>query len=63
GIPREHVELVCYTNALEAFGQSGQMKEEDWESASGIDQTQLFHGNSVLRGGQKAKVDDKIIKN
>src|SRR5690606_6344305 len=22
GIPREHVELVCYGNALEAFGQS-----------------------------------------
>lgn len=63
GIPQEHVELVCYKNALEAFGQSGQMKEEDWGNASGVNQTKLFQGNSVLRGGQKAKVEDNIIKN
>lgn len=63
GIPQEQVELVCYKNALEAFGQSGQMKEEDWKNAPGVDQTQLFQGNSVLRGGQQAKVDDHIIKN
>lgn len=63
GIPQEQVELVCYKNALEAFGQSGQMKEEDWADAEGIDQTQLFHGNSVLRGGQQAKTGDNIIKN
>ena len=63
GIPQEQVELVCYGNALAAFGQSGQMKEEDWKSAPGIDQTQLFQGNSVLRGGQKAKSGDPIIKN
>lgn len=63
GIPQEQVELVCYKNALEAFGQSGQMKEEDWADAEGVDQTQLFHGNSVLRGGQQAKTGDNIIKN
>lgn len=63
GIPREHVELVCYGNALEAFGQSGQMKEEDWESAPGVDQSRLFEGNSVLRGGQAARVENNIIKN
>lgn len=63
GIPQEQVELVCYKNALDAFGQSGQMKEEDWKNAPGVDQTQLFQGNSVLRGGQQAKVEDHIIKN
>lgn len=63
GIPLEQVELVCYKNALQAFGQSGQMKEDDWKNAPGIDQTQLFQGNSVLRGGQQAKVNDPIIKN
>ncbi|QEC53483.1 hypothetical protein EDD80_103245 [Anseongella ginsenosidimutans] len=63
GIPLDQVELVCYKNALDAFGQSGQMKEEDWKNAPGIDQTQLFQGNSVLRGGQQAKVNDPIIKN
>lgn len=63
GIPQEQVELVCYKNALDAFGQSGQMKEEDWADASGIDQSLLFHGNSVLRGGAQAKKDDHIIEN
>lgn len=63
GISREDVDLVCYKNALDAFGQSGQMKEEDWKNAAGIDQTQLFEGNSVLRGGQQAKKDDPIVRN
>lgn len=49
-IPREHVEMVCYKNALSAYGQSGKMKEEDWLNPSKVDQTALFNGNSVLRG-------------
>ena len=32
GIPRADVEATCYANALAAFGQSGQMKEEHWLS-------------------------------
>src|SRR3546814_325465 len=65
GISQAEVELVCCKNALAAFGQSGQMKEEDWKNATGVDKTKLFQGNSVLRGGQKAKVDPntKIVKN
>ena len=27
GVPEEHVRLACYQNALDAYGQSGQMKE------------------------------------
>ncbi len=65
-IPEEHIHAVCYQNALLAFGQSGQMKESDWLEASGIDQSQKFSGNSVLRGGQKPRIDNSdsnIIEN
>jgi hypothetical protein len=50
GIAAADVERVCYRNALEAYGQSGQMKESDWLSPAPIDQRTLFEGNSVLRG-------------
>jgi predicted metal-dependent TIM-barrel fold hydrolase len=50
GIPAADVEAICYGNALKAFGQSGQMKEEHWLNPAPIDQRMLFEGNSVLRG-------------
>ncbi|MEW4452356.1 TatD family hydrolase [Bremerella sp. JC817] len=59
GIPQEHVELTCYKNALAAYGQSGQFEESDWLDPEPIDQRTLFEGNSVLRGGQTPRVDDK----
>ena len=50
GIAEKSVRLTCYENALTAYGQSGQIKEEDWLKQEGVDQSQLFSGNSVLRG-------------
>lgn len=50
GIPRAHIEAVCYGNALAAYGQSGEMAEADWLAPAPIDQRELFFGNSVLRG-------------
>ena len=50
GIAARDVEAICYGNALKAFGQSGQMKEEHWLDPAPIDQRVLFEGNSVLRG-------------
>jgi len=50
GIAPKDVESICYGNALKAFGQSGQMKEEHWLDPEPIDQRMLFEGNSVLRG-------------
>lgn len=50
GIAPKDVEAICYGNALKAFGQSGQMKEEHWLDPAPIDQRVLFEGNSVLRG-------------
>lgn len=57
GVSEKDVELLCYRNALDAYGQSGQFNEEDWLSPSPIDQRTLFEGNSVLRG-QEPRVDD-----
>ncbi|GAB3532439.1 TatD family hydrolase [Pontibacter brevis] len=52
GISLEDVRKVCYQNALEAFGKSGQMNESDWLSPASVDQREKFSDNSVLRGGQ-----------
>jgi predicted metal-dependent TIM-barrel fold hydrolase len=57
GIARADVEATCYGNALAAFAQSGQMREEDWLAPQVRDERLLFEGNSVLRG-QTPRVDD-----
>ena len=71
GIAEEEVRLACYQNALDAYGQSGQMKEADWLDPAPIDQRTVFEGNSILRGGREPRVekltsrrtmDDLIIK-
>jgi hypothetical protein len=50
GIPRADVEAICYGNALAAYGQGGQLQEAHWLAPQSRDQSQLFEGNSVLRG-------------
>jgi len=71
GIKAEDVERIAYRNALEAYGQTGQMKEDDWVNPAPIDQRTLFEGNSVLRGQQPrvgeapqpgGRVEDVVIK-
>ena len=57
GIPEETVRKVCYQNALEAYGQSGQMNEQDWLNPAPIDQRTLYEGNSILRGGREPKIE------
>lgn len=61
GVAKEDVVKTCYQNALDAFGKNGKMKESDWLNAKGIDQTELYNNNSVLRG-QDPKIEktDKI---
>ena len=51
GITLEQIEQVTYFNPLAAYGQSGQVSEEDWAGSAGIDPTALFEGNTLLRGG------------
>lgn len=67
GISPEDVRKVTYENALAAYGQSGQMNEDDWLNPPAIDQRQLYNGNTVLRGGREANTktrdrDSLIIK-
>ena len=70
GIAAKDVEAICYGNALKAFGQSGQMKEEHWLNPAPIDQRMLFEGNSVLRGqaprvgetANAARIDSVVFK-
>jgi uncharacterized protein len=56
GIAAEDVARVTYGNALSAYGQSGQMREEDW-SKTAVDQRARFDGNTILRGGQAPRVE------
>ncbi len=57
GIGEADAAAVCYGNALAAYGQSGQMQEEDWLAPPPIDQRTLYEGNSVLRG-QPPRIDE-----
>lgn len=56
GISKEDVHIICYKNALDAYAQSGQISEADWQNKK-INQSQFFEGNSVLRG-QTPKVEE-----
>ena len=58
GISEEDIRLATYANALSVYGQSGQMKEEDWTNPAAIDQRTLYQGNTVLRGGQTPKFSE-----
>ncbi len=59
GIDAEAVRLVTWQNALDAYGQSGQIDVEGLLAAPVVDQTRLFHDNSVLRG-QEPRVDAAV---
>lgn len=59
GLPDEFVRKVCYHNALDAYGQSGQMKEDDWLDPDPIDQRQVYHGNTILRGDQDPVIEEE----
>jgi predicted metal-dependent TIM-barrel fold hydrolase len=61
GIPQEQVNMVCYANALAAYGQSGQMSEDDWLNPPPIDQRTVYEGNSILRGGRDPVVEDHAV--
>lgn len=59
GIKEEFIRLTCYQNALTAYGQSGQIKEEDWLNAAAVDQRKQLSGNTILRGGRAPRVEEK----
>ncbi len=58
GIPEDHIRKVTYANALEVYGKSGQIREEDWLNPPPIDQRLLYMGNTILRGGQEPRIEE-----
>ncbi len=56
GIDEETIRKVSYQNAIDAFALSGQIDPADFTGRTVIDQNQKFHGNSVLRGGQRPRI-------
>jgi predicted metal-dependent TIM-barrel fold hydrolase len=61
GISVQDIQMVTYTNAITAFGQSNQIQEEDFTAPRGVDQSQKFEGNTILRGGQQPRIDKSSI--
>ena len=62
GVPEEQVSLATYQNALDAYGQSGQMKEDDWLNPPPVDQRTVYEGNSILRGGRDPVVEEPKVR-
>lgn len=61
GISDADIKMVTYTNAIAAFGKSGQIDEGDFGMSAEIDQSQKFSGNTILRGGQQPRIDKNSI--
>ena len=59
GVDPAAVEKTTWQNALDAYAQSGQIDVEALLETPVIDQRQLFHDNSVLRG-QEPRVDAAV---
>jgi predicted metal-dependent TIM-barrel fold hydrolase len=59
GIRPEDVERTTWTNALDAYAQSGQIDLAALEQAPAVDQTRLYGDNSVLRG-QEPRIDEPV---
>jgi len=59
GLPPDAVERCTWANALEAYGQSGQIDLEALARPPAIDQRELWSDNSVLRG-QEPRVDETV---
>jgi predicted metal-dependent TIM-barrel fold hydrolase len=57
GIAPGAIRKVTYENALAVYGLSGNMKAADWLEPAPVDQRSSFEGNSVLRGGQRPRID------
>jgi predicted metal-dependent TIM-barrel fold hydrolase len=50
GIPEDRIASICWKNPIAFFAQSGRFDPNDLETPLGVDQSELFQGNSVLRG-------------
>jgi predicted metal-dependent TIM-barrel fold hydrolase len=57
GIPEAEIEKIVWDNPIGFFAQSGRIDRAELEASAGIDQRELWQGNSVLRG-QPPRVED-----
>lgn len=57
GIDEEAIETIVWHNPLQFFAASGRISPAEFLEPSGVDQSRLWEGNSVLRG-QTPRVDD-----
>ena len=58
GIDEASVNKICWTNPVAFFAQSGRFDPKEFGVELAVDQSQLFQGNSVLRG-QAPRTDAK----
>ena len=59
GIDPKAIELTTWTNALDAYAQSGQIDRDELSRDAVIDQSQSYNDSSVLRG-QAPRVDKPV---
>jgi predicted metal-dependent TIM-barrel fold hydrolase len=59
GVAAQAIHQVVYANALAVYGLNTEMRQEHWLAPSAIDQRTLYEGNSVLRGGQTPRIDQR----
>jgi uncharacterized protein len=50
GVAEAAIEQICWKNPIAFFAQSGRFDPAELEAPLGVDQTELWEGNSVLRG-------------
>ncbi|MGH9338534.1 MAG: TatD family hydrolase [Acidobacteriota bacterium] len=58
-IPDEKIRQIVWENPASFFSQSGNLDLEGIEQRPSINQTQVYSGSSVLRGGQAPIVEEK----
>jgi predicted metal-dependent TIM-barrel fold hydrolase len=61
GVSTADIISVTYQNAITAFAQSGQIKEEDFANVMEVDQSLRYGTNTVLRGGQQPRINKSSI--
>lgn len=61
GISDAVIKAISYSNAIAAFGQSGQIDPADFINGLAVNQSERFENNSILRGGQQPRIDKNSI--
>ncbi|MVZ62277.1 hydrolase TatD [Sphingobacterium humi] len=61
GIARESVEMVTYSNAIEAFAVSNHIDLASLNDTLQADPSAKFEGNTILRGGQQPRLNKGSI--